>query len=45
MADLDNKPIDPAELDRLFGRLADYDHVFLAVSGGVDSSALMHLVA
>ncbi len=45
MADPDNKPIEPAELDRLFGRLADYDNVFLAVSGGVDSSALMHLVA
>jgi tRNA(Ile)-lysidine synthase len=39
------KPIARAELQGLFGLLAGYDKVFLAVSGGGDSLAMMHLVA
>lgn len=45
MADRDTRPIVAAELPSLFAGLEAYAHVFLAVSGGVDSTALMHLVA
>lgn len=37
-------PIQAADLKELFARLQDYETVFLAVSGGSDSIALMHLV-
>jgi tRNA(Ile)-lysidine synthase len=39
------EPIACGELAGLFGPLAGYDKVFLAVSGGADSLAMMHLVA
>jgi tRNA(Ile)-lysidine synthase len=42
---VEGKPVAGAELDRLFETLAPYDKVFLAVSGGGDSLAMMHLVA
>lgn len=38
-------PIEVSELPGLFRPLDDYDDIFLAVSGGADSTALMHLVA
>lgn len=38
-------PIERAELASLFSALAPYDGLVLAVSGGADSMALMHLVA
>ncbi len=40
-----SEPIAPAERDRLFEGLARIDRLGLAVSGGADSMALMHLVA
>ena len=43
MADISAKPIDGADLEQLFDDLSRFDEVFLAVSGGVDSCALMHL--
>lgn len=45
MADPDNQPISWPEADDLLRDLARYDVVFLAVSGGADSTALMHLAA
>jgi tRNA(Ile)-lysidine synthase len=40
------QPLTTADLDGLFaGILAPYRHVVLAVSGGADSTALMHLLA
>lgn len=45
MADTDTHPIAVAELPSLFGGLNAYAQVFLAVSGGADSTALMHLVS
>ncbi|MBU1174818.1 MAG: tRNA lysidine(34) synthetase TilS, partial [Alphaproteobacteria bacterium] len=38
-----NGPVTPGELPGLFDALQCYDRVYLAVSGGVDSTALMHL--
>lgn len=43
MADTCAKPINGADLEQLFDDFSRYDEVFLAVSGGVDSCALMHL--
>ena len=43
MAERDNKPVADAEVPRLFASFLPFDHVFLAVSGGPDSMALMHL--
>ncbi|MFY0612911.1 MAG: tRNA lysidine(34) synthetase TilS [Hyphomicrobiaceae bacterium] len=45
MAKTDNDPMDAFERDRLLESLAGYSDVFLAVSGGADSTALMHLAA
>ena len=45
MADTLATSIDWAEHEQLFGWLSVYDDIFLAVSGGVDSCALMHLAA
>lgn len=39
------RPITPAEADALLAPLANFPHVVLAVSGGADSTALMHLTA
>lgn len=39
------RPVLVEELDALFDLLRAYDKIFLAVSGGADSLALMHLVA
>jgi tRNA(Ile)-lysidine synthase len=39
------QPFRDDELDRLFAPLEPYQVVLLAVSGGVDSTALMHLVS
>ena len=39
------EPIRDAELDALFASLASFPNVILAVSGGADSIAMMHLVA
>lgn len=41
----DATPIDDAELDQLFAGLCRYSTLVLAVSGGADSMALMHLLA
>jgi tRNA(Ile)-lysidine synthase len=38
-------PLTPAEIDRAFAGLLNYDLVLLAVSGGADSTALMHQAA
>jgi tRNA(Ile)-lysidine synthase len=38
------EPITDAELPALFALLEPYETVFLAVSGGADSTAMMHLV-
>lgn len=43
MADTDNEPIGWPEAGDLLCDLSRYDTVFLAVSGGADSTALMHL--
>lgn len=40
-----HETISDDELERLFGRLRSYRVVLLAVSGGSDSTALMHLVS
>ncbi|MGI9478596.1 MAG: tRNA lysidine(34) synthetase TilS, partial [Hyphomicrobiaceae bacterium] len=45
MAKHDKDPIEKTEGDDLFRSLINYADVFLAVSGGADSTALMHLVA
>lgn len=39
------EPIRDDDLDDLFGGLARFPHLVLAVSGGADSMALLHLVA
>ena len=38
-----NATITACEIEQLFAPLAGYKHVFLAVSGGADSTALLHL--
>ena len=40
----ENQPIADAELADLFAPLAGFDAIFIAVSGGADSTALMHLL-
>jgi tRNA(Ile)-lysidine synthase len=40
-----DEAISASEADRAFARLQGFDHVLLAVSGGPDSLALLHLVA
>jgi tRNA(Ile)-lysidine synthase len=37
-------PLSSADCDRLFEPLADFSHILLAVSGGVDSTVLLHLI-
>jgi tRNA(Ile)-lysidine synthase len=39
------EPIGDQELDRIFDVLFAFDHIILAVSGGADSMALMHLAS
>ncbi len=45
MANSSAKPIDGTDVEQLFAGLSGFDDVFLAISGGVDSCALMHLAA
>jgi tRNA(Ile)-lysidine synthase len=45
MPDAGTLSLENSELDRLFEPFAGFDHLLLAVSGGVDSMALMVLVA
>lgn len=37
-------PLSCADCDRLFEPLGDFSHILLAVSGGVDSTVLLHLI-